>query len=186
MLELDLKTEFKHFDWRKLANVRGAAHDVIIGAWANWWIDIDPKRHMVLNPAHKVDGRLSDLMFFEGDKDYIYHLVGVAEIENNPDKWIEKIETLRKYWKTYRSQKCISFLLLCASTSPEYETRFDELKKHVRSVSETTEPAWVLYRLDVADYKKDFHAIVRKDEMVWFYSHIVRGRAHIAKEGHYQ
>jgi len=181
--ELNLQKELQRFDWKKLAKVRGAAHDAIVGAWIDWWINIDVNKHMVLNPPHKVDGKMADIMFLRRDEEYFYDPIGVAEVENNPEKWMEKIETLKDYWKIYSSQKRMLFLLLCVTTNPQYEERFEELMEHIKAISKTMEITWVLYRLDVGGWKNDIHAIVREDEMVWFYNYIMKGKAYMIKNG---
>jgi len=183
MSELNVQKELQTFDWKKLANVRGGAHNATIGAWINWWINIDVKKHMVLEPPHKISGKVADIMFLRSDEEYIYHPIGVAEVENTPEKWMEKIETLKAYWKRYSRLKCITFLLLCVTANPQYEEKFKELLKHIKELSKITEPIWVLYRLDIGRWKNDIHVIVREDDMVWFYDYIKNGKAYMIRNG---
>lgn len=183
MSELDLEKEIQTYNWKKLMNIRGGAHDAIIGSWINWWINVDVKKHMVLNPPHKVGGKLADILFLRGDKEYLYHPVGVAEVENNPEKWMEKIETLKAYWKRYSNLKCITFLLLCITTNPRYEEKFKELLEHIKELSEIVKATWILYRLDIGRRQNDIHLIVREDEMVWSYDYVTKGKAYVIRKG---
>lgn len=63
----------------------------MIGNWISWWNEIDPENHIVFNPAPyaKDKRRSADIVFlrnFEG----IYFPLGVAEIENNSNKWMSQ------------------------------------------------------------------------------------------------
>jgi len=181
-LNLNLEKELHSFDWKKLTNVRGAAHDAIIGAWIDWWISIDARKHMVLNPPHKVNRRIADIMFLRGDE-YVYDVVGIAEVENSPKKWMAKIRTLEAYRKRYSHLKCMKFLLLCVTTYPQHQEGFAELLQHIMELSETTQLTWILYRFDLGRHGEDIHFIVREDELVWTYDYIKSGKSFLLRNG---
>lgn len=179
---IDLTKEFQNFDWKKLSKVRGKAHEGIIGEWISWWIEIDSQNHMVFNPAPYAENRSADIVFLRNVKGY-YFPFGVAEVENNPKKWMEKLNTLTVYEKQYSKLETLGFLLLCVTTRSADEEKFRKLVQQAMNISKDSELNWILYRLTKIPWKKDTCPIVRENEMVWFYESIVNGESFVIKSG---
>ena len=165
-----------------MSKVRGKAHEGIIGAWISWWIDIDPDNHIVFNPAPCADNRFADIAFLRNIDD-LYHPLGFAEVENDPKKWIYKLDTLRAYERQYSNIGTLEFLLLCVTTKSADEERFQKLIQQTVNISKNSELDWILYRLVKIPWKEDTSPIVREDEMVWFYESIQKGQFFIMEKG---
>jgi hypothetical protein len=79
----------------------GSCHDALIGEWINWWLSqgIDGR---ICNPARqsKSGSRryIADLLFLEQFKGFDYYEVkGVAEVENDERRFMDKIKSLMSY-----------------------------------------------------------------------------------------
>lgn len=171
---VDLKVEIRNFNWKKLSRVRGQAHEGIIGGWISWWVEIDFENHLVFNPAPYVESRSADIVFLRKIED-IYCPLGVAEVENDPKKWADKIETLKVYEGQYSKLKTLKFLLLCVTTRRADNEKFERLIQQTRDVSKNSELDWMLYRLIKRPWKED--------EIVWFYESIDNGEFFIVRKG---
>jgi len=191
----DLKEKFKNFNWQKLSKVRGKAHEGIIGAWIDLWIEIDPENHMVLNPASYIADSSADVVFLrniqeEGSRILpLYYPIGVAEVENSPKKWIEKVETLRAYEKEYLNLRAegaratLKSLLLSITAKEVYQEKFEELVQRVKDLSKNSESSWVLYRLTIASWRNDTCPIVREGDLVMWRESISDGEFFIVDRG---
>lgn len=87
----------KKFNYKPLNRVHGAAHDVIIGCWANWWLK--NTKGTVLNPASKAfkkgsrKGPIADILFARPSG----KIAGVCEVENTAAYFQSKATSLKKY-----------------------------------------------------------------------------------------
>jgi ribosomal protein L5 len=81
--------------------------------------------------------------------------VRVAEIKNSGDKWLEKLESLREYVKSYQ----LRFALLCVRVykgSKDDAKAFEQLRKELREISRSMPNVkWILYRMDEYPLRKD-------------------------------
>jgi len=175
-----------------LSRTRGRAHDVLVGEWVRCWIELD-RYHLVFNPAPAAGSHTADIMFLEPQydevKDYepsIWKPVGVAEIENNKNKWFEKLESLSEYTKEYQ----LRFVLLCVrvyQNSRDDMKSFDQLKEKIISFSRNTPNIkWILYRMDESQRNKDMYLVTLKPDPeadVYNYRFICGGEGIIIENG---
>jgi hypothetical protein len=175
-----------------LSRTRGKAHDVLVGEWVRCWNELD-HYHLAFNPAPVAGSHTADIMFLEPEyneiKNYepsIWKPVGVAEIENNRNKWSEKLESLSEYIKEYQ----LKFVLLCVrvyQNSRDDMKSFDQLKEKVIIVSRNMPNVeWILYRWDESPWSKDMYLITFKPDPeaeVYAYKSICGGEGIIIKNG---
>lgn len=186
MTSVALKAQFRHFDWEKLSRVRAKAHshNGIIGEWINWWITIDRRNHIVFEPAPASRGRYADLLFLASPKaEHSYYPVGVAEIENSPDKWRSKLETLKIYEEEYSKLKTLEFLLLCATIGPRSGYKLAKLRENIRQISENSDLSWVVYLLRQKSTGEDTNVIFDKNDEGRFYRSISKGDFCVIRKG---
>jgi len=177
---LETLERFEDFNWKKLAKVRGGAHEAIVGEWIDWWIRMDPKDHRVVNPAPYVRNRSADILFLRITTENSYYPYGVAEIENNRKMWSQKLRSLKAYEERLGP---LRFLLLCTATiqGKVDEAEFGKFIQHAVGVSKTSKPKWVVYRLKYVPSKKEKFPIVLKYE--WYYPYVNSGEFFIIKNG---
>ena len=179
--QLEKLEKFEDFNWKKLSRVRGGAHEAIVGEWISWWIKIDPKDHMVLNPSSHIERRSADIVFLRRTTGNSYFPFGVAEVENTRKKWKQKLRSLRAY---ERRLDTLRFILLCVTTTEKNEVdeeEFARLVKHTVNMSKNSKLKWILYRLTYSPWAKETFPIVLKDEL--YYSRVIRGGFFIIKNG---
>ena len=179
--------------FNRLTKIRGGAHEAIIGEWIRLWNDLNPD-NMVINPAPLVEGRVSDILFLEPEYETIDNIqepnywkpAGVAEIENNIEKWNDKVRSLVGYIETYP----IHFVLLCVrvySKSTNEQSKFKSLVNSICSVSEnTSKVSWLLYKLNQNPWREAENIITfqpEEDANVYFYRFIDGGEGRIIKNG---
>lgn len=180
----EITQKLQNFDWMRLSKIKGNAHEGLIGCWINWWLNLDLDNHMVFNPARCVQNRYADIAFLKKIDDY-YHHIGFAEIENEPKKWEYKLETLKACAEQYSQPRTLDFLLLCVTTRPKDEQKFQELRKHVMDASKELELNYVLYRLMKSPWKDETTAngIIKENDDVWYYESISSIEFFVDKEG---
>lgn len=161
MKKLVLSQRLKQFRWDRLWQVGGEAHEGKIGEWIRWWIDGKPNR-MVINPPPKdrKTRRCADVLFLqESPITHTFHALGVAEIENNAKKWMEKLNTLKTYEEDQTRYPDLKFALLCVSWyehfREEMNPQSEEVAKKMAESSKNSRIDWILYILKYARLEKE-------------------------------
>jgi hypothetical protein len=187
-------------------------HDATIGEWIKWWLT-DSKRgeerkRRVINPAMLASFRrkrvFADILFAEetiaGAENY--RILGVAEIENNKDKLMKKLENLLVYEEAAtetREKKFpdLKFALLCAKMDYDYHENeeFSAKERHLlnrliekmQEISKKSRLYWILYLLvscrveeDATFRVKDY---VKGYERFWYESSFLGSECFIYFEG---
>jgi hypothetical protein len=131
--------------------MKGSCHDALIGEWINWWLnqDIDG---MICNPARgsKLGTRrcIAYLLFLEQFKGFDYYEVkGVAEIENNEKKVMDKVKSLASY-ENYvkRGSKVypnLEFAILCYTLNLPNDELAEKIYNRILEVSEDSSLLWI-------------------------------------------
>lgn len=96
--------DFKKLPYKRLPYMWGRCHEALIGFWIDWWFSLNGKK-LINNPGRKIQDhnsrwRTADIFFCKHKLNEIYNVVGIAEVENNRSKWLEKLETLKAYIDT--------------------------------------------------------------------------------------
>jgi len=164
--ENELVEMVQKFDVEKLSKVRGAAHDGIIGEWIRWWLDLNPDKHLVFNPAPYAKNNTADILFLKEQAEYgVFVPFGVAEIENNKDQWSSKLKSLETYEKELPDLK---FALLCVKTGPRSEDAYRHLIEEVKKISSSSRVHWIIYRLKAKSRGNDVDLVsLKEDEKVY-------------------
>ena len=106
-------------------------HSVIIGEWAKWWLKDsrlgEKKMRRIINPAigvtYSKKKAFADLLFAEQARknSEFFKILGVAEIENNPSKFLKKLQHLSFYEQKDKEREDrkfpdLAFSVLCCKT----------------------------------------------------------------------
>ena len=155
---LHLDKVLSKFKWKRLAKVAGGGHDARIGEWIRWWNEGNLD-HMVINPAPKteIQGKpvFADLLFLEkknAGAPNLLNVVGVAEIENNREKFLEKLNSLRAYIDNKKKYPDLEFALLSVSwyrdlEKEQYEKTFEKVLQTLKDFSESSTQSWILHAI---------------------------------------
>lgn len=175
------KNEFvemiQQFDVEKLSKVRGAAHDGIIGEWIRWWLDLNPDKHLVFNPAPYAKNNTADVLFLKEQTEYgVFAPFGVAEIENNKDKWSSKLKSLATY---ERELPDLKFVLLCVKTGTRSKDAYKHLIEEVKKVSSTSQVHWIIYRLKAKSRGADVNLVSLKEDDEVYGSNFIDGGEYV-------
>lgn len=131
--------------------MKGRCHDALISEWIDWWLDQNTS-NMICNPARSSRSGsrtyIADLLFleqFEGN-DY-YDVKGVAEVENNEEKFIDKIESLQSYEKYVKigskAYPNLSFAILCYTLNLPNDDLPQKIYDKIREASEDSDMLWI-------------------------------------------
>ena len=159
MEESSISKMLQQFEWKRLLRVCGGAHHGKIGEWIRWWIDLKP-RHMVINPAPMESTKrvFADILFLEEVRGTnLFEVVGVAEVEDDKEKWIDKLQSLKAYGQNQKQFPDLKFALLCMSVYMNITIEKDiwELGKAVQNLSKNSRMDWILYMLKYAKISKE-------------------------------
>jgi len=156
-IPFDIDKIIQQFDASRVFRLRGKAHEGIIGEWIRWWLDFSPQNY-VSNPAPYLNTKSADILFLSLNQDMIHVPIGVAEIENNANKWYEKAETLNQYISSTQYPD-LKFALLCVTVNPRSKTKkemFQRLLKYIKNTSmKTKHITWILCRLEQGAPRKE-------------------------------
>lgn len=141
----------KGYDFERIFRMKGRCHDALIGEWIKWWLSQN-LHNMICNPARssKSGSRtyIADLLFleqFEGN-DY-YDVKGVAEVENDEKKFMDKIESLRSYEKYFklgsRAYPNLSFAILCYTLNIPNDDLAQKVYDKILKASENSNLLWI-------------------------------------------
>lgn len=146
----------REYDFEKIARMMGSCHDALIGEWINWWLSQNAS-NMIINPARASKSGsqtfYADLLFleqFEGIEPY--EVKGVAEIENNEEKLMTKIDSLRSY-ETHKSgvefdYPNLSFALFCYTLNLPNDDLTNRIWNRILEVSKDSHLLWVVCQID--------------------------------------
>jgi hypothetical protein len=142
----------RKYDFQRILRMKGSCHDAIIGEWISWWLNQNING-MICNPARgsKLGNRrcIADLLFLEQFQGFDYYEVkGVAEIENNENKFIDKVKSLASYEnyvkrgsKVYPS---LEFAILCHTLNLPNDELAEKIYGRILEVSEGSNLLWII------------------------------------------
>ncbi len=180
----DITKMIERFNYKKLDHCfYGKAHNSLIGEWVNWWlIDSrlgDKSKRSIIDPAFATSNsekKFADLMFAEFDEDNQYFkILGIAEVENNPKKYIEKIDSLSAYESVKSSDGALRFPdLEFAILATRWEligrlrdkdrALWDSIENRILELSKKSNLIWIFYMLKLVKTKSDYLFNVPKYE----------------------
>ena len=153
----------KQCDFQRILRLKGKSHDALIGEFINWWFkqDIDG---MICNPARgsKSGSRryFADLLFlelFEG-REY-YEVKGVAEVENNEEKFMDKIKSLASYEKYTRRGSIaylnLEFAIFCYTLNTPNDDIPQKIYDKVIQISVSSALLWIVCEISKSLNNKD-------------------------------
>jgi len=129
----------------------GSCHDAIIGEWINWWLTqegdtriCNPARHSRLGSRRYI----ADLLFLERFEGYDYYEVkGVAEIENNESKFMDKIKSLASYENYVKKGSAVypnlEFAIFCYTLNLPNDELADRIYETLIDVSKNSKLLWI-------------------------------------------
>ncbi|MEM2507314.1 MAG: hypothetical protein QXF61_09760 [Nitrososphaeria archaeon] len=140
----------KKYDFRFYWMI-GSCHDAIIGEWINWWLTQKGDTR-ICNPArHSRSGSrryIADLLFLERFKGYDYYEVkGVAEVENNESKFMDKIKSLISYENYIKKGSAVypnlEFAIFCYTLDIPNDELSDRIYETLIDLSRNSKLLWI-------------------------------------------
>lgn len=142
----------KDYDFRRILRMKGSCHSALVGRWIDWWLGqkIDG---MVCNPARGSRGGcrryFADLLFlelFQGED--CYEVKGVAEVENNREKFTQKIRSLASFEKYtrrgIRAYPDMEFAAFCYTIDIPEDVLGQKIYDEIFDVCEESELLWIV------------------------------------------
>ena len=187
-------------------------HSAIIGEWVKWWLRDsrfgEIKKRRIINPAiaitHRKKRKFADLLFTEQARigAEFHKILGVAEIENNSSKFLERLRVLSLYEQTNREREVrkfpdLKFCVLCCRTRMILDDQevmrarktklIEELLRKSKIYSRDSEMHWVLYLLKYGEVEVD-HSFRVKDYAAgyprfWYSYSFLGSEFYIHKDG---
>ena len=142
----------KRHDFQRILRFRGKCHDALIGEWINWWLGQNING-MICNPARgsKLASRrcFADILFLEQFKgEEHYEVKGVAEVENNKNKFIKKIKSLTSY-EEYTKRGSVAypdleFAIFCYTLATPNDALAQKVYSKILKVSQRSDLLWIV------------------------------------------
>lgn len=156
-------TSLADYDFIRVLRMKGSCHDALIGELANWWFSRDIVS-MICNPARssKAGSRryIADLLFLElpEDSDY-YEVKGVAEVENNERKFMDKLKSLMSY-ENYVKQGLkaypdLEFAILCYTLNIPNDELAHKIYSKIFEISQDSSLLWIACEIDIDNSLRD-------------------------------
>lgn len=175
---MDIKEQIELFQKNRVPYLRKHIlnppnnHHAIIDQWIRWWIEDTNESNAVrgvFDEAIACKGKLrADIMFLEQSSDKVFKIKGVAEIENNinndADKYLEKLDTLKIYDEMTDKFPDLEFAVLStivvADKNNTYLDFFSQLLDEAKKYSKDSSRTWIIYTLIILENRKnprEFH-----------------------------
>lgn len=147
----EILESFSKYDFRTKL-FKGACHDALIGELINWWLNTEHER-LIVNPAtmaRMCEKRvIGDLLFYQkSSKNDEYLAMGIAEVENNVNKFNSKINTLHAYEKYCKKGKRVypdlEFAIFCYKIMEEDEKTSNDVEKWVMDISNKSDLLYLI------------------------------------------
>ena len=164
--------------------MKGRCHDALIGELINWWFNqsIDV---MIFNPARasRLGSRkyIADLLFLERLEGFDYYSVmGVAEIENNEDEIMGKIQSLVSY-ENYAKQGAkvypdLQFAILCHTLNIPNDELAQKIYDKILRISEKSDLLWIVCEIgrslgnkETIDYSINMPNYIKGYDLFYYY-----------------
>ena len=180
---LTLKS-IKEYDFIKnISRMTGKCHDALIGEWVNWWLGQKKVDCRICNPARgsKIGSNrcTADLLFLERFYDESYFEVkGVAEVENNEKKILEKIKSLSSYEKHKKGERTaypdLMFTVLCYTINIPNDEIIEKIYNNVVHISKNSNLLWIVCEIGKSLEEEARHNIhipnfVRGSDLFFYY-----------------
>jgi len=139
--------DLKKLQYQRLPYMWGGCHEALNGFWMDWWFSLDGKR-LINNPGRKIQDqkkrwRTADIFFCKHKYKKLYGVAGIAEVENNPSKWFEKLKTLETYInaKVGKNKKfpTLKFVLLSIVYDEKPKITKENYEKIIKKAKEISE-----------------------------------------------
>lgn len=190
------------FDYNRVTHCyyHTKCHDALIGEWIHWWLVKTKKAHKrrIINPAIQASyygNYTADILFCErDDRSKSYKALGVAEIENNPHKYLTKLKSLKAYISAKgknheRKFPDLKFVLLSTRQTADKEgyttdshfKLYKQIKEKVIRYSQESDVYWIYYQLKTQrnpDESPDetFNIDYVKDAEKFWYNYSFKGK----------
>ena len=185
-------------------------HSAIIGGWVRWWLKDsrlgEKRERRVINPAIGMTYRkkrvFADLLFAEQARrdSYFFKVLGVAEVENNSSRFLEKLRALSLYEQLHKEREDRKFpdlkfnLLCCKTTRKRVDQKvmdeadlIEKLVKESEMCSRNSDLRWILYFLKYTrvetDYSFRVQDYVQGYQQFWYSSSFFGSEFYIHKDG---
>lgn len=160
------------FDYNKVTNCYyGKCHEALNGEWINWWLGKTKKSHKrrIINPAIQASyygNYTADILFCERDnRSKSFKALGVAEVENNPNKYLYKLKSLNAYifakGKNFEEKfPDLEFVLLSTRQQTDKEgyitdshfKLYEAIKEKIIEYSEKSDVYWIYYQMKLKSH----------------------------------
>lgn len=139
-------------------------HHAIINQWVRWWIDDTNDSNAtrgIFDEAKACEGgRHADIMFLEKSSDNIFKIKGVAEVENNirdnPNKFLEKLDTLKIYDESTDKFPDLEFVILSSILVNEKNKEFfSSLLERAIDYSKDSSLSWIIFIIKIYENTKN-------------------------------
>lgn len=198
MTGITITKDIEKFDYKKVKKCYyGKCHDALNGEWINWWLVKTKNSHerRIINPAIQAvyNGKkcIADILFCErDDRSKSYKVLGVAEVENNHHKYLDKLKSLNAYIFAKGAKKKmekfpdLKFVLLSTrlktdkdgyATDLHFEL-YEDIKEKIIKYSLKSEVYWIYYQMKLKPHPDDspdemFDVDYLKNYDKFWYSH---------------
>ncbi len=167
-----IKKAIDKFDYNNVTkSYYGKCHEALIGEWVNWWLRKTKKssERRIINPAIQASyygNYTADILFCERDnRSKSYKALGVAEVENEPNKYLYKLKSLNAYIFSKgkkREQKFpdLEFVLLSTRQKIDKEGNitnfhfnlYEAIKEQIINYSEKSDVYWIYYQMKLKSH----------------------------------
>jgi hypothetical protein len=152
---MQIESELRKLDFSRLPFIWGKAHSALIGFWIDWWFSLhnnglvnEPGREAMTIGGKK---RFADVYFAKMGHQKKFKILGIAEIENNKNKWLEKLETLGMHAKAkldgnlkFPSLRFVILSIPFDEIPRQSEQIYNELITTAKQLSRTIKPKVII------------------------------------------